>query len=118
MATIAGAGSWVAKGVHRKIWTPLANGDDGAPAAVSNMGNHEWQFTGTFGVGGTIIVEGSNDGTNWFPLKDWQGTNISKTAAGGATQVDNPLYTRPRVTGGDGTTSLTASLVTTASLGA
>lgn len=112
MATAVKAGSWVAKGLHQAVWAVMANGDDGAPAAVATLPNHNWQFTGTFGAGGTVIVEGSDDGgTTYYPLKDWQGTVISKTAAGGAQQVDNPLLTRPRVTAGDGTTAIVARLI-------
>jgi len=90
-------------------WTGLLNGDDGSPALYTGAGDRTVQVLGTFGVGGTIIFEGSLDGgTNWFPLKDPSSTAISFTAAGGRAVLENVLAIRPRVTGGDGTTSLTA----------
>ena len=57
------------------------------------------QVSGTFGSA-TVVVEGSNDGTNWFALTKPAATAISFTAAGGASIVENPLYVRPKSTGG------------------
>jgi hypothetical protein len=87
-------------------WSGLLNGDDGAPAGSSYSGDRTVQVFGTFGTGGTVIVEGSLDGTNWFQLRDPTGTLISFTAAGGKAVMENAPYIRPRVTGGDGTTAL------------
>jgi hypothetical protein len=39
------------------------------------------QVGGTFGAGGTVVIEGSIDGTNYVTLTDPQGNAISKTAA-------------------------------------
>jgi hypothetical protein len=101
------------------LWTPLANGDDGAPISLAGVGDVTVQFKGTFGVGGTIILEGTLDtaaqviaGTaTWFQLTDPQGNAISKTAAGIETVMENCTHVRPRVTGGDGTTALTATIL-------
>jgi hypothetical protein len=91
-------------------WTPLANGDDGSPATFIGSGDRTIQITGTFGVGGTVIVEGSLDGTNWFQLRDPTHTAISLTAAGLRAVLENVPFFRPRVTAGDGTTAITALL--------
>lgn len=91
-------------------WTPLLNTDDGAPATFVGSGDRTFQVLGTFGTGGTVIVEGSLDGTNWFQLRDPSHTAISLTAAGGRAVLENVPFLRPRVTGGDGTTSLTCLL--------
>ena len=94
-------------------WTGLLNGDDGAGGPHVGSGDRTVQVFGTLGVGGTIIFEGSLDGgTNWFPLRDPSSTAISFTAAGGRAILENVALVRPRVTGGDGTTSLTAILMT------
>jgi urease gamma subunit len=69
------------------------------------------QFTGTFGSGGSIQLEGSNDGTTWAILNDLQGTTIVKTAAGLEGVAELTRYVRPRVTAGDGTTALVATLL-------
>jgi hypothetical protein len=92
-------------------WTPLTTTNaDGAPIAYAGAGGRTVQVNGTLGAGGTLIVEGSNDGTNWYQLSDLGGTAISFTAAGLKGIREEPLYVRPRVTAGDGTTSLTAVL--------
>ena len=59
------------------------------------------QAFGTFG-GGTVKLQGSNDGTNWVDLNDVTGTAIGITAAGGAEFTTSFLYIRPLVTGGSG----------------
>jgi hypothetical protein len=66
---------------------------------------------GTFGAGGSITIQGSNDGTNWFALTDPQGNALTKTAAAIEQVLESPLYIRPLVTAGDGTTSLTVILL-------
>lgn len=91
-------------------WTPLLNTDDGAPATFVSSGDRTFQVFGTFGTGGTVIAEGSLDGINWFQLRDPTHTLISLTAAGGRAVLENVPFFRPRVTGGDGTTSLTCLL--------
>ena len=93
------------------IWTGLLNGDDGTPIDWTRFADRCIQFTGTFGTGGSIQMEGSNDGTNWGILNDLQGSQIVKTATGIEGIAEVPRYVRPKVTAGDGTTSLTATLV-------
>lgn len=93
------------------VWTGLLNGDDGSPIDWVGYSDRSVQFTGTFGTGGSIQMEGSNDGTNWGILNDLQGSQIVKTATGIEGIAEVPRYVRPKVTAGDGTTSLTATLV-------
>ena len=59
---------------------------------------------------GSVTVEGSNDGVTFHALTDPQGTPVTKTAAGMEVVEENPRYWRPRVTAGDGSTSLTVTL--------
>jgi hypothetical protein len=92
-------------------WTGLLNGDDGDPFEMPGWPDRSIQVLGTFGVGGTIVFEGSNDGTNYVTLTDPQGNTISKTAAALEAVSELTRRVRPRVTGGDGTTSLTAVLL-------
>lgn len=92
-------------------WTGLLNGDDGSPVDLIDYPDRCVQFTGTFGVGGSVTVEGSNDGTNYVALTDPQGNAITKTAAAIEQIVEVPRYIRPRVTAGDGTTAIAVNLV-------
>lgn len=88
-------------------WTALANGDTGQPFSAPDYGGDATvTFEGTFGTGGSITLQGSNDGTNYYALTDPQGNAITKTAAGMETIEEAPLYMRPSVTAGDGTTAL------------
>lgn len=92
-------------------WTPLTTTNpDGAGVGYSGSGQRTIQINGTFGVGGTCIVEGTMDGTNWYQLNDLGGTALSFTAAGLKAIREDVVAVRPRVTAGDGTTSLTAVL--------
>jgi len=99
------------RGCYVVSWSGLLNGDDGSPIEMPGAADRSVQFTGTFGTGGTIQIEGSNDGTNYVVLTDPQGNNISKTAAGIEQVVEITRYLRPRVTAGDGTTNLVTTML-------
>lgn len=90
--------------------TGLLNGDQSAANLQVNSGDRTVQVTGTFGAGGTCIVEGSLDGTNWFQLRDPSSTLISFTAAGLKSVLEYTTHIRFNVTAGDGTTNLTGIL--------
>lgn len=131
IATIYGGGADIATGATRTrvprgtaliSWSGLLNGDTGKGVLASSLSDKMIQFRGTFGVGGTIVFEGSNDSTdgtngNWVGLVDPQGNAISKTAAMVEEVLENPLWVRPRVTAGDGTTSLIAELTASTTRG-
>lgn len=84
---------------------------DSAPIQFSQWADRCVQVTGTWGAGGSISVEGSNDGSNWATLNNAQGTAATLTANGIKQIVEVPRYARVRVTAGDGTTNLVASFV-------
>lgn len=103
---------------HVLFWDGLLNGDIGSPIEMPGSSDRSIQFTGTFGVGGTIVLQGSNMATpvestdaDWFTLTDPQGNVISKTAAGGEAVTELTRWVRPKVTAGDGTTDLEARLL-------
>ena len=91
-------------------WTGLLNTDDGAPADWVDSSDRCLQVTGTFGAGGSVTIQGSNDGTNWAPLADPQGNALVFTSQRIEQALELPRYVRPLVTAGDGTTSLTVTL--------
>lgn len=92
-------------------WGPLANGDAGEAIPFSQYADKSIQLTGTFGVGGSLRFEGSNDGgINWAPLTDVQGNALNLTSEQIKQITEVTDLTRPRVTGGDGTTALIVSL--------
>lgn len=97
---------------HVIAWETLTTTDDtGAAIEMPGSADRSIQFNGAFSVGGTIVLEGSNDGTNYVTLTDPQGNAISKTADGIEAVQELTRYVRPRVTAGDGSTSLNAYLL-------
>ena len=48
------------------VWSGLLNGDTGLPVYAADYPEKHIQITGAFGVGGTVVLEGSSDGgTTW-----------------------------------------------------
>lgn len=92
-------------------WANMANGDVGAPVAYPRHADKSVQVTGTFGAGGSVAVQGSNDGANYAALNDNGGTVIAITAAAVKGVGENTRSVRPAVTAGDGTTSLTVNML-------
>jgi hypothetical protein len=90
-------------------WTPLAAaGDVGQPLQRVDLSDRSVQVTGTF-AGTTVVLEGSNDGANYFTLSSPSGAALSFTASG-LMQVNQPVaFVRPHVSSGSGA-SLTVTL--------
>lgn len=112
MATVNATHQVYNQNHHVATWTPLTTTNaDGNPMsyASNGMGGVTFQIGGTFGAGGTVVVEGSNDGVSYFTLNDQANAAVSVSAAALKTIRDAPLYIRPRVTAGDGTTSITVT---------
>jgi len=80
-------------------WSALATGDTGRPVQDCGLSDRSVQFTGAFG-GATVVLEGSNDGTNWVTLTDPAGVALSFTSAGLKQVLQITRYTRPNVSGG------------------
>jgi hypothetical protein len=116
MATRTHSGVWLSKGVYQVTWSGLLNGDVGDDVNLSQFPDKSVQIKGTPGAGGTLVIEGSNDGgTTRAQLNDSRGeTNaLSFTAVDIRTVLENTQVIRPNVTGGDGTTNLAVVIVAT-----
>ena len=101
MAEIALFTSIPAPGVARYFWETLTESDT---AAAAKPGGTEpaigsFQVTGTFGSA-TIILQGSNDGTNYVTIKDVDGVAVSLTAAGAQEFSSSMLHYRASTSGG------------------
>lgn len=92
-------------------WSGLLNADSGSAFSFADWADRAVQITGTFGAGGTVVIEGSNDNVNYTTLTDASGAAMSYTAASLKQMTEAPLYIRPRVTAGDGTTTLVVTLL-------
>lgn len=89
-------------------WATMVQGDDGDPIPIDTLVQYldrTFQVTGTFG-GASLVIEGTNDGTNWATLSDPNGVALSITSAGIYQVIQVTLKMRPRVSGGGGSTSL------------
>jgi len=91
-------------GVATTTWASVTSDD--APVAMLNKGGAKGavQISGTFGTPPTVALQGSNDGTNWYTLKNVHGSDISVTAAALHEFVSSALYIKPTFTGGSGYT--------------
>jgi hypothetical protein len=89
----------------------MANGDDGNPIQFAQYTDKSVQVTGIFGSGGSIRLEGSNNGVDWAPLSDPSGNDLNITSAKIKMVTEATYYVRPRVTAGDGTTNLSVHLL-------
>lgn len=98
---------------HVVVWTGLtfATTDDGQPLQMPGSADRSVQVTGTFGTGGSVRIQGSNDGTNYVALTDPQGNALNITAAGIEAVQEITRYIRPLITAGDGSTSLTVTML-------
>lgn len=82
-------------------WEGLANGDVGAAIPFGQYADKSVQVTGTFGDG-ALVLEGSNNGTDYAPLTDLQGNDLNILAAKIEQVTEATAYVRPRVTGTTG----------------
>lgn len=79
-------------------WVLTSTNSDGTPMLWFQWADLCWQASGTWG-GATLALEGSNNGTVWFPLSNAAGGAAATfTADGGKTVIERPVYVRPNLT--------------------
>lgn len=83
--------------VIQSKWT-LTGTNDGEPLLASQWADRSVQVgvTGDNFNAGTVIIEGSNDGTTWTNISNPAGSALSFTAAGLKQILENTAYVRPR----------------------
>lgn len=84
---------WIQPSVKMATWN-LAASENGDSWEVPQFGDKTFTVTGTL-AGVATTLQGSNDGTNWFTVKDFLGAAIAPTTAAMVTLGDNPRYLRP-----------------------
>lgn len=99
-------------------WDGLASDDDGQWRLLGHFRHKTIHIYGTLTAGAQVLFEGTNEladfvtPTNQVTLKDSTQQEIIISAAPAIREVhENPLYVRPRVIGGDGSTEITVVLV-------
>ncbi len=107
--------------VRTYSWSTMGDADTGTPVAMSEYSDKSVQIGcgasasagNTFGSA-TVVIQGTNDPRGspdhtdhanavWSTLKDPQGNDISFTASGIKQILENPLWIRPKTSGGTGT---------------
>lgn len=77
---------------------PLTD-DQGGPA----FSDKTVQVEGSYGTGGVLAMEGSNDGANWGTLNDVLGSALTTVALDAVHAIaENPREIRPSITAGTG----------------
>lgn len=85
----------------RYIWEDIETGDTLTGLRLTGTGARRGavQISGTFG-GATVKMQTSNDGTNFYDIKDIHGTAVSASAAAIFEITSAALYIRPAITSG------------------
>lgn len=96
------------------VWSAMLLNHVGLGILASGFPDKTVQVVGTFG-GCSVVIEGSNNSTdgddgNWSVLVDPFNSSLSFTSAGLKQILENTKYVRARISGGDGTTSITVIL--------
>ena len=97
--------AWIARGVVKGTWT-LADGETGAVMKAPTLPDKTVRVFGTFGAGGTVVIERNTGDT----LNDPQGNPLTFTAEKTEAILENPETLRPRVSAGTGVT-LTVEII-------
>lgn len=113
MATITGTVAEVKpykENAHVITWASMAGADTGTACEMPGSAIRSVQISGTFDAA-TVVVQGSNDGSNYVTLTDPQGNPISKTTASIEAIEEVTRYIRPSTSGGGVNSSITVSLL-------
>lgn len=81
------------------LWS-MTSADTGSPLMLCDYADKTVAVQGGTWGSATLVIEGSNDGTNFTTLTDPQGNSLSKTADFIETIQENPVYIRVSTSGG------------------
>ncbi len=90
-------------------WGPMQANDDGEPVRLAVFSDRSVQVTGEFS-GASLTIAGSNDGITYHALHDTGGSLLTLTESALRQIVELPVWIKPRVFNGDGSTSLNVIL--------
>jgi hypothetical protein len=96
---------------HVITWTPITAANNvGNALEMPGSSDRSVQLDGTWDSG-TVVLQGSNDGTTWFTLTDPQGNAISKTSNALEAISELTRYIRPSSSGGGGSHSVSCRVL-------
>lgn len=104
MATSKGTGGIGEDGLYNFTWDAMAaSADVGVPITIpAHVRDLVIQAGGTFGGSLAIQLQGSNNGTDYYQLKDTGGTVISLSTTTGVAFANPPKFIKPVATAGSG----------------
>ena len=110
----------ISRGSHKWTWANMGNADAGEALGPDGGGiafaDKTVQIVAAAYGSATIVIQGSNDGTNWFTLTNPNNDDLSFTIGNQLEAIlENPLYIRPSTSGGTGT-DITVTLAGRATL--
>lgn len=91
-------------------WGPMTAGDIALPLGFAQWVDRSVQVEGTFSAA-NASMHGSNSGNTYVALSDTLGNTLSITAAGIKQISEQTATIKPVLSGGDGTTALTFTVV-------
>lgn len=97
---------------YRVTWAAMAGSDVGEAYEIYGYNDRTVQAQGTFDSG-TVVLQGTVDGTNYQGLRDPSSTAISFTAAGLKGVLEAVHKVRPSVSGGGGSCAIDLTLLVT-----
>lgn len=94
-------------------WPLIATANpNGAPIRATQFADRYFTVKASVWGAATLTIEGSNDGTNFWPLSNAAGgTAATFTADGGKSIIELPLWIRPNLTVVGTAASMTVVLV-------
>lgn len=114
MATIVPTQTFPINGNNKFMlvtWANMQNGDVGDPFVLSQYADRSVQIVGTFGTGGSVVLEGSNTGGIFTTLTDNIGNTLSFVTPSFRQVMEIAVAIQPRVTAGDVNTSITVAML-------
>lgn len=95
---------------EHRVAGPIGADSESDSLEIPRSADKNIHIAGTFG-GATVTVRGSNNGISYVTLKDYGYTAMSLTTEDILQFVSSPRFIKVVVTGGDGSTAITASLL-------
>ncbi len=99
MANISAETSHLGGGVFRYAWLNVTEGDTPQPVECPAVADKSVEISGTFG-GGAVSLQGSNGGSVYSALTDFDGSAITLSAAGLKPVRENPRFLKPNTPSG------------------
>ena len=104
---------------HVITWAALTTTNNyGSPIEMPGSADRSVQLLGALGTGGAVTMYGSNKAspdlatdTDWAILNDPQGNTLAMSTLKIETILEVTRWIRPKITAGDGATSLTIALL-------